>query len=195
MVTLARYNYLLYERKFPELSVSSSACRPKFPWRNKRADLEAYLLGTVYWVMNDEAQAKANYECAREQAEATVRESRRTGASRGSRFDLRRPRAERRSEGGRSARGRLIAESTDAFDGPILAISRARICVRCGDRDRRCPFIEHSLSRPAGVTMRELRLDPTWDPFRNDPRFQKLISQKAAETLTALACLTGANRD
>jgi hypothetical protein len=36
--------------------------------------------------------------------------------------------------------------------------------------------LEHSLKTPAGTTVSELRLDPTWDVLRKDPRFKRLAA-------------------
>jgi hypothetical protein len=35
--------------------------------------------------------------------------------------------------------------------------------------------LPHLLEVPNGETIGDLRLNPLWDPLRNDPRFQKLI--------------------
>jgi hypothetical protein len=38
--------------------------------------------------------------------------------------------------------------------------------------------IEHLLSIPGHLTVPWLRIDPTWDPLRGNPRFRKLISEE-----------------
>ena len=50
----------------------------------------------------------------------------------------------------------LSPESKDAFDGPILAVSRARISVRCRDYPTALDLLERSLGIPAGITVAEL---------------------------------------
>ena len=49
----------------------------------------------------------------------------------------------------------------DAFDGPILVVSRARINMMCGDFDTALALLERSLQTPSGITIHELRLDPS----------------------------------
>jgi len=36
-----------------------------------------------------------------------------------------------------------------------------------------------SVRTPAGVHYGELKLDPSWDPLRKDPRFDKLLAELA----------------
>jgi len=75
----------------------------------------------------------------------------------------------------------LLPESKDAFDGPILAISRARIHLMCGDLDTALALLERSLPTPCGITIPELRLDPVWDELRADSRLQSLLGKYGAE--------------
>lgn len=71
----------------------------------------------------------------------------------------------------------LLPEAKDAFDGPILVISRARISMMCGDMDTALALLDRSLQTPSGVTIPDLRLDPIWDSLRNDARFQRMLSK------------------
>jgi serine/threonine-protein kinase len=54
----------------------------------------------------------------------------------------------------------------------------AQIYALLGDADHATPILERLLQIPCGGTPALLRLDPDWDQIRNDPRFQKLISEK-----------------
>lgn len=74
----------------------------------------------------------------------------------------------------------LLPETADAFDGPILAVSRARIAVLCGDQPTALALLERSLQIPAGITVQELRRDPIWDPLRENSRFAKLVGDQVA---------------
>jgi serine/threonine-protein kinase len=71
----------------------------------------------------------------------------------------------------------------DAVDGPIPIEILARVAARVGEPDRAITALQKLLSIPyngalaaAPLTPALLRLDPMFDPLRNDPRFQKLAA-------------------
>ncbi|HWG10874.1 MAG TPA: hypothetical protein VN693_05185 [Rhodanobacteraceae bacterium] len=82
-------------------------------------------------------------------------------------------------EGRRAAE--LLPISRDAFAGPEVLSYVARIDVRAGDNDDAIALLQQLLAMPAGlwVSPAMLRLDPVWDPLRNDPRFQVLLKKYA----------------
>jgi TolB-like protein/Tfp pilus assembly protein PilF len=179
-ITLTRYNYHLFQRDYAGLR----GILERSPAQKSRGETSApisksYLLATVYGLIKDEAKARANFEDARLQAEAAVRESPEDGprhALLGLIYAGLGRCQEAAAEGRRAVE--LLPETTDAFDGPILAVTRARIAVRCGDYPSALDLLEHSLTIPAGITAHELERDPTWDPLRNEPRFRQLVGRK-----------------
>ena len=75
----------------------------------------------------------------------------------------------------------LTPESEDAFDGPQITASLAQIYAWVGEKDQALRLLDRSLETPNGITVPMLKLDPMWDPLRNDPRFQALIDKRGAE--------------
>ena len=80
----------------------------------------------------------------------------------------------------------------DALEGAGPIEILARVAARMGEHDRAIAALQKLLSIPyegalakrdVPLTPALLRLDPMFDPLRNDPRFQKLASSapKAAE--------------
>ena len=75
----------------------------------------------------------------------------------------------------------------DVIDGPAPIEILARVTARMGEADRAIAALEKLLSIPyegalpvgnAPLTPALLRLDPMFDPLRNDPRFEKLCEDK-----------------
>jgi TolB-like protein/class 3 adenylate cyclase/predicted Zn-dependent protease len=76
----------------------------------------------------------------------------------------------------------------DAITGPISLEILARVAARMGEPDRAIAALQKLLLVPyAGVagniplTPALLRLDPMFDPLRNDPRFQKLCEDSGSK--------------
>jgi TolB-like protein/class 3 adenylate cyclase/Tfp pilus assembly protein PilF len=75
----------------------------------------------------------------------------------------------------------------DAIAGPRSLEILARVAAGLGEPERAIPTIEKLLSLPVSghlhrsmpFTPALLRLDPMFDPLRNDPRFQRLVSDSA----------------
>lgn len=70
----------------------------------------------------------------------------------------------------------------DAWQLPNTEEDVARAYVALGDFDRAIPLLEHALRVPGVevVTTAYLRVDPSWDPIRKDPRFVKLCEEPEA---------------
>jgi TolB-like protein/Tfp pilus assembly protein PilF len=72
----------------------------------------------------------------------------------------------------------VIPIKTDAVEGPFPTEILARVAAQVGESDRAIAALQKLLSIPydSPLTPALLRLDPMFDPLRNDPRFQKLAS-------------------
>ncbi len=70
----------------------------------------------------------------------------------------------------------LLPISKDAYDGPLLATKLAVILAQVGEVDQAFELLNDLIKVPNGPTPGTLRVEPEWDPLRNDPRFGRLIS-------------------
>ena len=71
----------------------------------------------------------------------------------------------------------LRPESKDAFAGPGITEQVAQVHVLLGDTGPAINLLDGLLSRPSQVTVATLKIDPAWDPLRNDPKFQALLAR------------------
>jgi TolB-like protein/Flp pilus assembly protein TadD len=73
----------------------------------------------------------------------------------------------------------------DAFLGVYFLLGLAQIEAHTGQAHEAAKILRQLLIIPVGeyVSVTRLKIDPVWDPIRNDPGFQKLLSEPEPETI------------
>ena len=69
-------------------------------------------------------------------------------------------------------------DKKDAVGGSIALGGLAEIEARTGHTAEAVKTLQRLLSIPAGLSIQRLKIDPVWDPIRNDPGFQQLLTMK-----------------
>ena len=73
----------------------------------------------------------------------------------------------------------------DALVGGYFLTGLAQIEAHTGQPEEATKILRHLLRIPAGeyISVARLKIEPVWDPIRNDPGFQKLLSEREPETI------------
>ena len=182
VAALARFNAQFFQRKFGD----ALAALAQTPFENMRGATstplpKSFLAAQIYRAMGDAEKARASFEQALPIAERAVTDSP-SDAARHILLGLIYAGLGRTEEALRAGNHavQILPVSKDALNGPILQISLSRIYTMLGDYEQAISLLERSLTTINGVTVNELRLDPTWDPLRRHPRFQDLVAQEPA---------------
>jgi serine/threonine-protein kinase len=182
LVTSARVGVLTLQRKFAEaLQMTQQFRGETLSYPEKGPCPKAALEGSLYLLQGDKERAHAAFEQARPVAERLVREAPNDPARHahlGAVLAGLGRKEDAINEGKKAVE--LLPESEDAFAGPQATAALAEIYAWVGERDEAFHLLDHLLTVPNGLTVPTLKLDPTWDLLRNDPRFQALIDKYSA---------------
>jgi TolB-like protein/Tfp pilus assembly protein PilF len=66
----------------------------------------------------------------------------------------------------------------DAILGAVGQVGLAEMEAWTGESEAAIKRLRHLLSIPSGISIARLKIDPVWDPIRNDPGFQQLLALK-----------------
>ncbi len=170
---------LTLERKYPEALQTLERYRGETMYTTTTAaSPKAYLKGMIYLLQGDETKAQAELEHARVISEQLLREAPDDSARHGQHGIILAALGQKQeaiAEGKRAVE--LLPESQDALDGPQATTALAEIYARTGESDEAFRLLDHLLAVPSNITVPMLKLDPAWDPLRQDPRFQALIDK------------------
>jgi serine/threonine-protein kinase len=73
----------------------------------------------------------------------------------------------------------LLPLEKDSVNGAHMIHYLAMIAAWIGEKNLAFEQLAFSARTPGGVTYGELKLDPFWDPLRDDPRFEKIVNSLA----------------
>jgi serine/threonine-protein kinase len=70
----------------------------------------------------------------------------------------------------------LLTIEMDAILGAAGQLGLAEVEAWAGKPEEATQRLRHLLSIPAGISIARLKIDPVWDPIRNHPEFQRLLT-------------------
>jgi tetratricopeptide (TPR) repeat protein len=175
-----RFYLALLERDFAAADRAVAA----LPQQNSVGDdsefSRDFWVGLVARMKGDGAAARAAFTAARADREKKVRAQPDNGPflSGLGLIDAGLGRKEEALREGRRAI-ELTPIAKNSLHGVVVLADFARICTWTNERDLAIQQLEALVKVPGGPSYGELRLDPTWDPMRGDPRFEKIVNSLA----------------
>ena len=71
----------------------------------------------------------------------------------------------------------LLPITREAVNGPERVLDLAQIYTMVGEQDAAIDLLQKLLSIPSQLSVPLFKIDPAWNPLRNNPRFRKLIGE------------------
>jgi TolB-like protein/Flp pilus assembly protein TadD len=178
-ITWARAWTLTLQRKLPEALQVLERFRGETILTTTTAPApKALLQGLIHLLQGDRTTAQPELEHARLISEKLLREAPEDSArhaQHGLILAALGQKQEAIAEGKRAVE--LLPESQDALDGPQATANLAQIYAWTGEFDEAFRLLDHLFAVPSNLTVPMLKLDPAWDPLRQDPRFRALIDK------------------
>jgi TolB-like protein/tetratricopeptide (TPR) repeat protein len=140
----------------------------------------AICLAQTYALRGDTLRARAYADSARAAGEALLKEAPGDASHRavvGLAYAYLGRKAEAVREGEKAIA--LAPVSKDAYQGTYFLHQLARIYLMVGEPEKAIDLLQRLLAMPYYLSPAWLRIDPTLDPLRKHPRFQKLLSGTA----------------
>ena len=67
--------------------------------------------------------------------------------------------------------------SKEAWRGSFRVSDLAIIYTMVGDQDAAIDLLEQLLDNPSEISVALLKIDPIWNPLRDNPKFQQLLQK------------------
>ncbi len=131
------------------------------------------VLAQVYHSRGNDRRARSYADSALRSFEVNIREAPRDAQVR-TLMGLAEAYAGRPEDGIRDGE-RGVAMNEDQYFEPYLKQQLARIYLLAGRQDKAIDLLEPLTRVPHTLSAGWLRIDPTWDPLRANPRFQRLV--------------------
>jgi serine/threonine protein kinase/tetratricopeptide (TPR) repeat protein len=175
----ARFFLALYEHD-PVTAGRTVAALPEKDLNDDVGLGRAFWKGLVARMKGDAAAAHAAFDIARV-VQQELADARRDSGARLSGLGLIDAGLGRKEDAIREGRQalELTPIAKDSLQGPEVVTNLAAIYAWTGERDLAIEQLEIAAKIPNGVHYGDLRLDPTWDPLRDDPRFEKIVGSLA----------------
>jgi len=177
-----RYIIGMLDRDFDEMIVYLSSLSYDLAEGEHFLFQKHLALASVFWAKNEFDLMKTHADQARISLE-TLREERLQDARLHSSLGLAYAYLGRKEDAIREGRRavNLTPVSKDAYGGPFYVHYLAWIYAVVGEYEEAINQLEYLMSIVAGesISVAMLRMDPSWDPLREHPRFRRLVEENS----------------
>ncbi len=152
-----------------------------FFWNGVRDVPKSFLLGELYFEKGDKEKSRTAFAAALPTVEKVVQQNPQDLGWRllAAKAYAGMGRKEEAIREGKHAI-EIMPESKSAWFGATTLESFAEVYAILGDAEHAVPILTHLLAIPSDAHKEALRLDPVWDPIRQDTRFRQLLRQPAS---------------
>jgi serine/threonine-protein kinase len=70
---------------------------------------------------------------------------------------------------------KLAPPERDVVIGAVAMVNHAKILAHAGEPEAALDRIERLVATPSRLSPALLRMDPSWDPLRDHPRFRTIV--------------------
>ena len=192
LVTFGRWDVSMIDRDLNEAEKSLATCRLDTIISQTGVPLpKSYLQACIDLVRGDATKAKTEFEAARPGIEKLVTDSPQDGIRR-AQLGLLYAFLGRKEDGLREGERAMELKpiTRDVIEGAAVEALYTLILARVGETDKAINRLERLLTTPFAVdyaddsiTLNDLRKRWEWDPLRNDPRFQKILTSPEPKTV------------
>jgi len=182
-VAAGRADVFLLERKYSEgLQAAESLPDDQLSSSSEGASSKYYLIGFARKSLHDDSGARAAFFRAKSVVEEQLT---RSPDNPNAHIQLAKVLAYLGEKDAALAEAQRAAElqpeSKDAFGGPEITAGVAEVHAILGNNSRAIEILDGLLNRPSSITVQMLKVNPIWDPLRNEPGFQALLNKDSGK--------------
>jgi TolB-like protein/Tfp pilus assembly protein PilF len=166
----------LYERDVPAAEVALAAKGDEPLRANAFVYTAKANAGFLARMAGDQEKARAAFTVARDEQEKVVQAQPNSGPrlAQLALYEAALGQKEEALRDGRRAM-ELLPPEKDALNGPRVITMFAMIAAWAGEKDIAFEHLNRAVKLATGPSYGDLKLDPNWDPLRDDPRFAKIL--------------------
>jgi TolB-like protein len=169
----------LLQRRYRDALQLAEGLKDELLTKDTEGMIEKYgAIGIAKKLLGDDAGSREPFLKAKSYAEKWVSEAPTDAKRHGRLAEILAWLGEKEAAIAEAKRGtELLPESVDAFDGPVCTQTLAETYMIVGEHEKALEILDGLLTRPTHVTVAAVKINPLWDPVRQDPQFIAMLKK------------------